>query len=165
MSMAIRTQETIKEANGRFMALGAGATSESEDPTLAKLIKLIPGDVVAFYVGISAFVAGAGAGYQFAVFLVGLVATPLILWFGARESEGEVKVRPPVWQYILRTAAFVLWAAATAYPFMLFGPPIPAKAIGVALAAFTLLAPFVIHDKKAAQVSPPARAFASPTHP
>jgi hypothetical protein len=153
--LVIATRENVAKARhelsqrkGERVALAKdnAPIAQPEDDTLAKLVKLIPGEVVAFYLSISAFLADTETGYRFAVFLIGLIATPAIVWLSAHPAEGGVKLRPPLLQYVLRTVAFVLWAMVTAYPFRLFGDPIPAQAVGIALAVFTLFSPFAIRD-------------------
>ncbi len=92
------------------------ARDQDRDHYLAKLVKYVPGEVVAAFsaiVALSANVSDVESTRQFAslgVFLLFLVATPLYFWRSARSLPDEDK--PTFYFYLLSMAAFAIWAMA-----------------------------------------------------
>lgn len=86
------------------------------DGYLAKLVKYIPGEVIAAVASIVALSANVStgpnvrSGAAIAVFVIFLVATPAYFWMGARNLPTEDK---PAWYfYLLSLLAFGIWALA-----------------------------------------------------
>jgi hypothetical protein len=84
---------------------------------LDRVLKLIPTEILSFYtaaVPISAQVTSQTPQWlPFALFLVGLVLVPVVLYV-----DGQNTNQPPPWpQYVIRTLAFVAWASAISWPF------------------------------------------------
>jgi hypothetical protein len=82
------------------------------DDYATRLVKYIPGEVLAVYVAMSSILAGAenpGTFLPWAVFLFGFVSTPLYL-----ARIGKVK---GLWHPLVSTGAFFVWVFALGGPF------------------------------------------------
>jgi hypothetical protein len=146
MTIAIRTRRAVRDLEP-VAADGAGAGAPRAtlpDGELAKAIKLIPGEVVAFYVAANAFLQQADPALRIVAFAIGLVVTPIALYAAARAEQhaSGTLVRPPMLQYVLRTIAFAVWAIAIEPKAI--GVPVDRDVAGLALLAFTLIAPLII---------------------
>lgn len=162
MGLAILTSKNLAEAEEASVAArrGRGGPSPAPDPTpapapavpddqLGKIVKLIPGEVTAFYLAVMTFLAGGVADRALAmiVFGLGLLATPAILRLSSRRTPADPAVpQPPALQYVLRTIAFALWALAVHNPFAHLAAFDP-RYVGVALMSFTLFAGYLIPSK------------------
>src|SRR6476469_9934201 len=74
---------------------------------LDALLKLVPTEVLGFYTAAVAIVPQDGVP-AFALFLIGLVLVPVVLFL-----DGRLTKTPARWpQYVVRTLAFVTWANA-----------------------------------------------------
>lgn len=92
-------------------APGSAGTSAPSDDFSSKVLKYVPGEVVAFYVPITAL-AGANDHTILGVALAaGLIATPLYQLISARKISAERRAR--WWAYVLGMVAFAAWALAT----------------------------------------------------
>lgn len=80
------------------------------DGYLEKLVKYVPAEVVAFFAPIASLVENQRP-LLIASGVVGLLATPAYLWAHAKRLDR--RRRPPLYNYILSTLAFVVWALAT----------------------------------------------------
>lgn len=83
------------------------------DGDLERIIKLIPGEVVALYTAAMAFGPSPPTrAFALTLFLLGVALVPLILWLDGRQAG--VRARWP--QYVVRTLAFAAWAFAISDP-------------------------------------------------
>ena len=103
---------------------GERSTMASEAPSspyLEKLVKLIPVEVVSFYIAVSAILNAATDAhlgwYRLAAFVATTLATPVYLW-RVTASPGA---RPAVKQIVLSTIAFAIWAIAIEQPLSVVG--------------------------------------------
>jgi hypothetical protein len=128
MSRSILTERDVRLANARASALPGALPPNTSITTVelppapmtsddykTRLLKYIPGDVVALYVMCDTLIRtfGANAGERelaYAVVVsVGFVGTPLYLWKFARVRKGL--------QLGVSTMAFVVWVYALGGPF------------------------------------------------
>ena len=84
------------------------------DDYKSKLMKYIPGEVVALYVTLEAMVkssvvAGDSTSAYWVIFLIGLAGTPFYLWGGAKIWK--------VKQIVISTMSFAVWVFALGGPF------------------------------------------------
>ena len=123
---------------------GAAASAEPADPWREKVVKLIPAEVVTAYMGVQGIIAAStenGASplapwLLFALFVIGLVCTPLYL----RKITLADAQPPAPRQYWLTTIAFVIWALATSQPLSALGIELPPPVTAVLLPIFTFIA-------------------------
>jgi hypothetical protein len=146
MSMSLAIQSPVRSAttaagfpmSGRSPAPltppraqpGAQPAQAAKSPTLTesqleRLVKLVPADVVALYIpAIGLGTLTTWSYYALAVTIGATVLVPLLLYLDARSA----KQRVPVLQYVVRTAAFILWAFVIGQPLAPYhmDPVIPA---------------------------------------
>ncbi len=84
------------------------------DDYLTRLIKFVPSEVVALYITLYALANSSRNEIAFdavvwAIFIVGIIATPLYLWRVAKVADWT--------QMIISTIAFVVWIFALGGPF------------------------------------------------
>jgi hypothetical protein len=117
--MSIRIRSTALQTTA--------GTSVPADGFLDKIVKSIPSQVIAFYTAALVFLGGdtaagsatasaaTGANQKLWIpFVLGIILTPLLTW---RQTQQEGK--PPAYlQILVATFSFVVWAFATAGPFM-----------------------------------------------
>ena len=111
----------------------AGNTDAFKD----RLVKLIPSEIVAFYLVALGIASGANSWYVLAAFAFSLILTPVFLW----RTTSDDKCKPQTKQYVLTILAFVIWALATSQPLACIGLLVPPAAAALLLAAFTIVAP------------------------
>jgi hypothetical protein len=122
MSRPISLNVAVTKANEKALAkaekagaaaptpIAAGSPPALGDDTITCVAKFIPGEVLAFYLGLLAMIAGADPTQvdkkfaYVAVFFLGLGVTPL--WFVVRR-KGEAHWKR---QTAVSTAAFLVWA-------------------------------------------------------
>ncbi len=98
----------MRGIRGKATALGPSA----EDKYATRLLKYIPAEVVALFVSANGVVPTDlpdRSTYQWIIFAFCVVATPVYLFFTARD---EVKKKPIWTQILLATIAFPVWAFA-----------------------------------------------------
>lgn len=121
------------------------AATSTTDGYAGKLVKYIPGEVIAFFTPISALIGAAGSsnssaagsntGWLIAVTVVGALAAPAYVFVGAAAS-----VRP--YTYVLSTVAFVAWAFGVSPP-LDAAAGLSAVAVGVSLGCAVFLIPLI----------------------
>jgi hypothetical protein len=94
----------------------AGEQETDRDGYLTKLIKYVPGEIVAVFAGVMAASASVSqddavkAALARGVFLFFLIATPAYFWLlSVRQPSGD---RPMWYFYVLSVLAFAIWALA-----------------------------------------------------
>ncbi|MCE9571995.1 MAG: hypothetical protein K8W52_02445 [Deltaproteobacteria bacterium] len=118
------------------------------DDYLAKLVNLVPAEVVTLYGALAAYVSDDHVIATIA-FAVGIATTLVWLSQPTTLPDGSI-VRTPSIQYPISVIAFVLWATAIAHP---IDPWLGGwyhdhpKILGVVVAAFTAMAPLLIRTK------------------
>src|SRR5438876_3010780 len=105
----------------------AGAASPP-DEWRDKVVKLVPAEVVTFYISVSGFIAAIAKTSEdakwwlFGVFVIGLILTPFYLRRATRTDNPGPRPK----QYVITTIAFVVWSLATTTPLRAIGvPPSP----------------------------------------
>jgi hypothetical protein len=92
----------------------AAAAPPIKETDLDRILKMIPTEVLALYTAalpVSPQVPWRA--FPFALFLVGLVLVPIVLYL-----DGQNTGQPARWtQYVVRTLAFAAWAIAVSWPF------------------------------------------------
>ena len=118
----------------------ARAAAAQSDGYLDRLLKYIPGEVVAFYLGVEGALrtlqpaASPGGAAQWTLFLLTLAATPFWLRRVAKVAKWK--------QVALSTAAFAVWVFALPGPFATFGWYQPALGT-IAILGYTFIVPIV----------------------
>jgi hypothetical protein len=82
----------------------------ARDDYTGKLVKYVPAEVLAFFAPMAAAVEGRNS-LLIAAMIIGFLATPAYLWYGAQKLPPEQK--PLVHLYPLSAVAFVAWALGT----------------------------------------------------
>lgn len=109
----------------------------SADDYTSKLIKYIPGEVIALYITLDAIVRSSDSLAQathWAIFLFGAIATYLYLWRVAKVTKQL--------QLIMSVGAFCVWVFAMGGPFVLVSWYQPAYG-GLLLPIYTFLLPVI----------------------
>jgi hypothetical protein len=90
------------------------STDALTDGYVEKLVKYVPAEVIAFFAPIASLVEKQTT-LLVASGIIGLVATPLYIKLYSRNATNIKKgtQRPPIYNYVLSSAAFVVWALAT----------------------------------------------------
>jgi hypothetical protein len=134
------------------------------DPPLEKIIKYIPGEIVAAFLFINGIFVSlntpesatnasstiaasatipASANIQWGIFFVLLLITPLYIW--RVTLEPNTSLPPALGQIALGTVAFVAWVYAIGGPFVLMtNPPYEAYLGSIFVALFTLIVPLIM---------------------
>lgn len=116
----------------------------SPDDYASRIVKYIPADVVALYIGLVGLVPADYENRQttlWAVFAVGVIVTPIYL---LRVTKDPVTKKPLIPQVFIGTLAFAIWAFALGGPFAelaFYEPFIGSMAVMVATFAFGLIQP------------------------
>lgn len=110
MSRAIQTSKSATTLSG-----GPGGPGGGGDDYFARLVKYIPAEVVALYLGAAGLISTHPnrAALLLWIFWFCLFATPLFMWVVT--SRGGQK--PVAVQIILATVAFAAWAGAIGAPY------------------------------------------------
>src|SRR5260221_2301874 len=101
-----------------------------------KLAKYLPGEVIAFFAPLAAFVSG-DQNLLIAIAAAGLVGTFIYLFNSAKNAEPAKKPRP--YFYVLACISFAVWAIATSQLATMIG--LTAKASSVMLGITVFLVP------------------------
>ena len=118
MGLAILTRENLANATARARgpAPDTGTVPGVPDGFVDKLVKLIPTEVVGFYLGVISLLGPSSTSTtKITAFVIGLGLSVLVLSIPTTLPDGS-RVRPPPSQYVLRMIAFVLWATALNQP-------------------------------------------------
>jgi len=85
-----------------------------QETDLDRILKLIPTEVLAFYIAAVPVTAQVPWKYfPLVLFLAGVVLVPLVLFLDGRSMNA-----PARWpQYVVRTLAFIAWAITVSWPF------------------------------------------------
>lgn len=98
----------------RSRTKGCGARRVEEaavpDDYAGKLVKFVPAEVLAFFAPMAAAVESRNS-LLIAATIIGFLATPAYLWYGAQKLPPEQK--PLVHLYPLSAIAFLTWALGT----------------------------------------------------
>lgn len=126
-------------------SLQANQGDDGTDGYSSKIVKFVPADIIAAWLGVSALLS-AGAGgrtvLMWIVFGVLLVLTPLWVLRTTR-----VPPKPPAWsQAAMSTIAFAVWVFAAGGPFAASGLHDPVIG-GIVLILFTLVSALVDPDR------------------
>jgi hypothetical protein len=145
MGRSIITYERRKEATPSLARETVEPTPQPEDKYKDRLLKYIPGEVVTFYLGLTA-IAGTATDVPgwlgWVIFIIGIIATPCYLRF-------YLKVADRI-QLTVSTLAFIVWVFALGGPFRDLGWYKPVYG-GLLLPIFTF---FAAMKKTAAQPAP-----------
>lgn len=111
MSRGITYSKKVPAAAGGAAAQaapgGAPPTSPSPDDSYTeRLAKYVPGETLAFFVPLAAFIGSGQPVWLWVILAVGVVGTPLYLWANTRSDQTK---RLPHY-FVLVTIAFVIWA-------------------------------------------------------
>jgi hypothetical protein len=118
-------------------SLKVSASPPVLETELDRILKLIPTELVAFYVAAAPLVREGQWDYLPAVlFVVGTAIAPLVLYLDARNT-GHAARWP---QYLIRTLSFACWAMAVCWP---FSPWLPGTALNWLRSPGVLVIPFV----------------------
>lgn len=98
-------------ARPKAQAAAPGGQAENPDDYKTKLLKYIPGEVLAFFIPATAAIGSDEEGWLIAAFIVGAAGTILYLLMENRKVEQGKQAKP--WSYLLALAAFTVWALAT----------------------------------------------------
>jgi hypothetical protein len=112
MSRAVITYEHRLDAMSAPVPKAGDPAPPPEDKYKDRLLKYIPGEVVTFYLGLTAIVASATNApwwLSWVIFCVGIVATPLYLHRYLDVSDRR--------QLTVSTLAFIVWVFALGGPF------------------------------------------------
>lgn len=149
MGLAIITHRTPRVRKPGASPAAAKPAQQQEasvavpDGFLDKLVKLIPAEVVAFYIGVVALLGDQPKPEtKIVALVVGLVLTGLVLRVPTVLSDGT-KVKAPWQQYVLRGLGFLLWATALNQPLaslVVIDPQI----VAILIMGFTFASPFLV---------------------
>lgn len=115
-------------------------TDLNPDPYFQKVVKYIPGEIVAFYLVFNQFALNEGT-YSFLIlFLIAIILTPLYKYFGLKDQANILTI--PWFQIIISTIALVIWIFALEDMKIIIGEYSPFIA-ALTLAAFTLTTPIL----------------------
>lgn len=113
------TQNKAAQTKGSEVRADGNESTQSGDDYGDKLVKYIPGEVLAFFLPAWALFANEGTSeaestmtWRWIVFFVALVATVGYLLLRA-PKQGETPAPPPWYFYVLSALAFVAWAIGT----------------------------------------------------
>jgi hypothetical protein len=118
---------------------GSAPNASPPDGYKDRVLKLIPSEVVAFFLFCKGVIPDSDSWYLFAVFVAGLVATPLYL---VRSTANDA-IRPKPKQVLLTSLAFVVWVFAIGNPLASFSVALPTLVPPLLLATFTLFSPLL----------------------
>lgn len=92
---------------------GAKPDSKGLESFVGAVIQMIPADIVAGYVAISALAPSSTPLPQLIVAAVFLALTPLVVFVGYRNSPHRTRLdRPPVARSIIAATSFLVWVAS-----------------------------------------------------
>ena len=114
MSRRILTADSRSD-DGSLM-LG-GPAPAVEDDYVGRLVKYIPAEIIALYLGVANVIPVTDSSYHLALWIVAgvtTVITPIYMWFATRSKTGQ----PTLWsQIIIATLVFPVWVFAIGGPF------------------------------------------------
>ncbi|WP_433222663.1 hypothetical protein ACQP00_24085 [Dactylosporangium sp. CS-047395] len=89
-----------------------GAPPVGGDSFPERLVKYVPGETLAFFVPLAAFVGDGREMLLVVVVLAGLIGTVGYLWLAGQRAEEDERPLPHF--YVLAAVAYLCWAAGTA---------------------------------------------------
>lgn len=107
------------------------------DDYTSRLLKYIPTEVIALYLTLASLIRSVeetGISWEWFIFLVGVIATPLYLWRLQRVHK--------TLQLVLSTVAFIVWVFAIGGPFAQLAWYAPVYG-GILLCIYTFLIPVI----------------------
>ncbi len=110
---------------------------QTPDDYSTRLLKYIPAEVIALYLTLISLLRSAeriGAEWQWIIFFVGVVATPLYLWRLLRVRK--------LLQLVLSTVSFAVWVFALGEPFAQLSWYAPVYG-GILLCVYTFFIPII----------------------
>lgn len=121
MSRRIQTAPTNNVDPGALLLGAADETPQKPDDYLDRLLKYIPAEVIALYLGVTNAVPSSNPwtdhGYHLTLwilFALTVASTPIYMYFVTQNRPGE----PALWsQIIISSVAFPIWVFAIGGPF------------------------------------------------
>lgn len=116
MARTIIYAQMVAPPSSSRITFGGPAPKEEPRPAFKvddykdKLVKYVPAEVVAFYAPIATLVQER-PGLLILAAVLGMVATPTYLLTQAKKLEPTL--RPPLYNYVLSSIAFAVWALST----------------------------------------------------
>ena len=154
-----RTIINEKPVSPHAQGLNLPQQSGEADSYATKIVKLIPADIVAVYLGLQSLFSGITAegtrfGFQLGVFLIILVLAPFFLRRVAAVTDNR--------QVVVIVISYFIWGISLGGPFQyLLGKvteDVTAQQIGGGLVMlYTLIVPMVYGGKPANPVQPPPK--------
>ena len=92
----------------------APAAAQPSDGFKEKLLKYIPGEVVAFFVPVTAIAGTDEDAILWVALVAGVIAAPVYLYIGSLDVPRARRTRG--WAYVLTVVSFLAWAFATSQP-------------------------------------------------
>lgn len=116
-------------------AMGRTALPPVVESDLDRFLKMIPTEVLAFYVAAITMTSETSSRFLLLVlYVAGTALVPLMLFIDGRNTNA----RPSTSQYVMRTLTFLAWAAALSWPFTPWAEPLARWLRG----ALVLVVPF-----------------------
>ena len=105
----------------------AAAAGTTPDDTLTRIVKLVPGEVIAGYTALLAVTASVQDSSVKWATPIAMVACTVVVWLSLRRAgrTHEPPVEPQPAQYLFSTLAFWAWAMAIRDPLVGFGYFVP----------------------------------------
>ncbi len=104
---------TAQDKNDHIKAVETNtgeARSLSRDDVITKIVKYVPGEIVAAFAAIFALGASVGSWAVWASLAFGLIATPSYFAIGAKKLRALDQ--PRIYFYVLSVPAFLIWTLA-----------------------------------------------------
>ncbi|MBQ4820379.1 hypothetical protein [Aquimarina sp. MMG016] len=115
-------------------------TNLKPDGYFQKVIKYIPGEIVAFYLVFNKFAIENGVQGFLTLFIIGLILTPFYKYFGLKDQSNILDT--PWFQIIISVIAFAIWVFALGDLSRLIGEYDPFFS-SLTLATFTMATPIL----------------------
>jgi hypothetical protein len=148
------SQPLLLGGESRFVSYAASSTAHAEsDGYLDRLLKYIPTEIIALYLGATNIVPSTDSSYWTALWIIAALTalcTPIYMYFATRE-EGQ----PTLWsQIVISSIAFPIWVFAIGGPFRHFSWYNEKHWIGAIAISFSTFA-MGIHKPKQAPAQQP----------
>jgi hypothetical protein len=116
----------------------------NRDDNLARIVRIMPAEVVAAYLAIGNLIPAINVGHLIHAatwfsFVFFWLATPIILYLSGRTEQK----RPSTAHYVLSTIAFPIWAYNVSASVQLYGIPFNSGLAGILLILFMFVSGFV----------------------
>lgn len=112
------------------------------DSYFEKVIKYIPGEILAFYLAFSKLITEDSQSKFLTLFIIALILTPLYKYFGLRDQSKVLDI--PWFQIIISTVAYVVWVYALGdFQHINIIDKHDSFFSSIALATFTLITPIL----------------------